>query len=103
MVESIFKERKQTMQDSSIDNPSDFLSALLADKSVQNPQFVRDMLVTVIFGGRDNMQNSLAWSLQELHKSPKWLAKMRGEALNNHRNGNILDYQDLSVSMRRFS
>ena len=60
---------------------SDFFSSLIQDPSIDDPIFIRDTMITLLFGGRDNMQNSLVWACYELCRHPEWIEKMRQEAL----------------------
>ncbi|OBZ71423.1 hypothetical protein A0H81_08930 [Grifola frondosa] len=75
-----------------------YLSSLLNDPACDEPILVRDTLVTLLFGGRDNTQNSLALALHALLSSPMWIQRVRNEAVENARDGQELDYSDLSVS-----
>ncbi|GBE79002.1 predicted protein [Sparassis crispa] len=81
IIEEIVQERKSSGKN--LEDNGDFLSALLRDGQVQDPALLRDTLVTLLFAAKDNTQNSLAWSLYELSRSPVWLKKLRQEALSN--------------------
>lgn len=82
----------------------DFLSSLLHDSGLQDPIVIRDILVMLVFAGRDNTQNAISWATHELLKKPEWFDKMRSEAmevLGPHRPD--LPYENLSVCERRES
>ena len=79
------------------DSHADWLSTMLKDPSFADPILIRDTLVALVFAGRDNTQNSFAWSLNALMSSPQWISRMRLEAKENRKPGRELDYGDLSV------
>ncbi|KAK0187618.1 cytochrome P450 [Armillaria mellea] len=75
---------------------TDFFSALLKSYSETNPLFTRNMMVTLLFGGRDNTQNSISWALYELSRQPEWLHRMREEAIIMGRSGQRPTFASLS-------
>ncbi|KAJ8088597.1 hypothetical protein PM082_013840 [Marasmius tenuissimus] len=82
-VEQMISERKQALKADTYHattEATDFLSNLLNNSENLDPLFVRNIMVTLLFGGRDNTQNSIAWSLYELMRHPEWVDKMRKEA-----------------------
>ncbi len=81
----------------------DYLSILLNEPIYNDPIMIRDTLVTLLFAGRDNTQNSLAWSFYALQRHPKWVQKMREEAMALNQEGHELHYSDLWVSLPPFS
>ncbi|KAG7447082.1 cytochrome P450 [Guyanagaster necrorhizus] len=60
---------------------TDFFSTFLKSHSETDPIFTRNIMVTLLFGGRDNTQNSISWALYELSRQPEWLNRMREEAI----------------------
>ena len=82
------------------DKHKDFLGALLRDTEVQeDPKALRETLVTLLFAGRDNVQNVLSWSVYELSQSPSWMEKMQAEwSHGGRRADSIISYEELQVS-----
>ncbi|KZV67413.1 cytochrome P450 [Peniophora sp. CONT] len=78
------------------ERPNDFLTALLEDPAFDDPVQIRDTLVTLLFAGRDNTQNVLAWGLHALMSAPEWIERLRAEATNNAAEDHELRYSDLS-------
>ncbi|VDB98242.1 unnamed protein product [Peniophora sp. CBMAI 1063] len=75
---------------------ADFLTALLEDPTFDDPILIRDTLVTLLFAGRDNTQNVLAWGLHALMGAPQWMDRMREEVTRNGSGNHELQYADLS-------
>ncbi|PCH37062.1 cytochrome P450 [Wolfiporia cocos MD-104 SS10] len=97
IIDHIVHTRKQdyTLHKSN-EHHNDFLSTLLADDYAQDPEILRDTLVTLLFAGKDNVQNALSWSLHELSRSPvDWIGQMRAEALSRDNLDGIIKYGDL--------
>ena len=86
--------------DKSLSCRTDFLDALLQDPTFDDPVLVRDTLVTILFAGRDNTQNTLAWGIHALMGAPEWMNRMRAEAELNRSPTNELMYTDLAVRRR---
>ena len=90
--------RRAAMADNKhIHTRGDFLSALLEGPTYNDPILIRDTLVVLLFAGRDNTQNSLAWSLHALMNSPHWIDRMRAEAKLHASHNEELLYSDLQV------
>ncbi|THG96451.1 hypothetical protein EW026_g5382 [Hermanssonia centrifuga] len=75
---------------------SDFLTSLIQGHSEENPVFLRNIMVTLLFGGRDNTQNSLSWALYELSRHSEWLGRMRKEALELDQAGSTPTFANLN-------
>ncbi|KAJ7278292.1 cytochrome P450, partial [Mycena rebaudengoi] len=82
LIFDIVSERQASSPDNAT---SDYVSALLEDPQYNDPILVRDTLVTLLFAGRDNTQNALAWSMHALLQKPEWMYKMVDEAENLNR------------------
>ncbi|KZT02794.1 cytochrome P450 [Laetiporus sulphureus 93-53] len=94
-IAKIVRDRQSTAMEVNLDTPADFLGQLLR-KPDNDLMRMRDILVTLLFAGRDNIQNALGWSLHELLKVPCWVGRMREEALRNAPEGSPILYSDLS-------
>ena len=81
--------------------PTDYLSALLAESDKLNPEVLRNILVTLLFAGRDNTQNALAWAMMSLIQNPVWLEKLREESHRVLDGRAVLEYEDLGVILSR--
>ncbi|THH11754.1 hypothetical protein EW146_g7937 [Bondarzewia mesenterica] len=82
------------------DSPSDYLDELLKNPDYSDPTLIRDTLVTLLFAGRDNTQNTLAWSMHALLTHEIWIERMRDEAMslvNDFQTGLPLPYAELSA------
>lgn len=78
---------------------NDFLTSLLENKAEKS--YIQDAIICFFFAGQDNITNSLGWSLHELSRHPLWLQRMREEAKEQNPNGEIINYNALSVSSPR--
>ncbi|KAI0744628.1 cytochrome P450 [Earliella scabrosa] len=99
IVSDMVRQRKETeshAKGGASDHHDDFLSMLLKDPTFDDPVLIRDILVTVLFAGRDNTQNALAWGLHALMKEPKWIDRLREEAKVNRKPDREMDYQELA-------
>lgn len=56
-----------------------FLHTLAQTK--QDPQFLRDSIVTVLFAGRDSTASTLTWLLHEMSRHPEHWRRLRAEVL----------------------
>ncbi|KAJ3551970.1 hypothetical protein NM688_g4406 [Phlebia brevispora] len=92
LVDTVIEEQKR-MPTKSQDN---YLANMLNDPEITNPLLVRDVLVTLLFAGRDNTQNALAWALYALMNNPKWITRMREEAVAYANNDHEVEYHDLA-------
>ena len=45
---------------------TDYLSALLANTEKKDHSFIRDILVTLLFAGRESTQNTINWMMYEI-------------------------------------
>ena len=91
------KETESLAKGGASDHYDDFLSMLLKDPTFDDPVLIRDILVTLLFAGRDNTQNALAWGLHALMREPKWIDRLREEAKVNRKPDREMDYQELAV------
>ena len=84
-------------------NRSDFLSALLLGSKTQNITHARDILMTLLFAGRDSTQNAILWALYELTRHPSWISSMRQEleARPPCEADGIITYGELTVRLYR--
>ncbi|KAF5372901.1 hypothetical protein D9758_001771 [Tetrapyrgos nigripes] len=101
MVEDVMSRRQsQNRSCEEDDTTSDYLTILLADPGCNGDLvLIRDTLVTLVFAGRDNTQNVIAWAMNALLNHPDWMAKMREEALrlqSNTDQAKGLPYHNLS-------
>jgi cytochrome P450 len=96
-VEDLIASHKASPSDQDSDSTKDFLTTFLEMHDTNDPLFVRNIMVTLMFGGRDNTQSSLSWSLYVLCRHPKWLTKMRAEAIALNKLGQPT-FAKLSVS-----
>ncbi|THH07284.1 hypothetical protein EW146_g9366 [Bondarzewia mesenterica] len=96
ITDHLISERTHSLNLKSNFEETDFLTSLLQDPTVDDPIFIRNIMVTLLFAGRDNTQSSLSWSLYELSKHPEWLAKMRQEATELDRTGQVPSFVTLS-------
>ncbi len=100
VVSEIVRERRahasQKAQQHS-ERYADFLSVLLQDPTFDDPILIRDILVTLLFAGRDNTQNALAWGLYALIEAPQWIDCLREEVKKNGTDVSEVDYQELAV------
>jgi cytochrome P450 len=95
LISDIVCHREATPSDTA---SSDYVSALLEDPDYNDPILVRDTLVTLLFAGRDNTQNALAWSMHALLQHPAWMAEMTAEAESLNRcHEAVLPYSRLGV------
>ena len=76
---------------------ADYLSTLLITEDPRSPQTTRDIIVMLLFAGRDNTQNALAWALYALIRNPEWIDKLRIEADMFDRHGRTITYEELAV------
>ncbi|KAI0363189.1 cytochrome P450 [Pilatotrama ljubarskyi] len=97
LVDSLIKTRRAQLADRTDPVTNDWLSKLLEDKNFDDPIFLRDILVVLLFAGVDNTQNSFAWSLYSLTQAPYWVGRMRDEALKNRKAGHEVQYEDLTI------
>jgi len=97
IVENMIQDRREEMKLADQPLRSDFFSSLVQDPSIEDPIFIRNMMVTLLFGGRDNMQNSLVWACYELCRHPEWLEKMRREALEVGQSGQVLSFSTINL------
>ncbi|KAH9915853.1 cytochrome P450 [Fomitopsis serialis] len=95
VIDRIVKQRQEEFARDGADKHQDFLGALLREKTAQDPITLRDTLVTLLFAGRDNVQNVLAWSLHELSCFPGWLDQMRNESHSVQRDTSPVRYEEL--------
>lgn len=104
VIENMVKSRQAASVKNGGDKQQDFLGALLRDKVSKNSdsKTLRDTLVTLLFAGRDNVQNVLSWSLYELSRSPEWMERLRDEANKVRRTVGTLRYEELQVSAHMF-
>lgn len=93
LVNTVIEEQKQKPARAQ-DN---YLANLLNDPEITNPLLIRDVLVTLLFAGRDNTQNALAWALYALMNNPQWISRMREEAVANASESHEVEYHDLAV------
>ena len=77
---------------------TDFLSVLLREPAFDDPILMRDIMVTMLFAGRDNTQNVLAWALHSLMAAPQWIERLREEAVENRDPTHEVAYSDVAVS-----
>lgn len=98
-VDKIVHERQQ--QDWSGTQTFDYLSQLLNNTEYNDPISVRDTLVTLLFAGRDNTQNSLAWSMHALLRHPEWATRMRNEACQVQSTANNSYLHDSQIGVCR--
>ena len=91
------REESSKSKEAPTDGHADFLTALLQDPTFDDPMLIRDILVTLLFAGRDNTQNVLAWGLYALMGAPEWVDRLRAEAEANKIQGQELQYTDLTV------
>ncbi|TBU46495.1 cytochrome P450 [Dichomitus squalens] len=75
---------------------ADFLSVLLEDPAFNDPILIRDIMVTMLFAGRDNTQNVLAWALYSIMAAPEWIDRLREEATANRHPTHEVDYSEVS-------
>ncbi|KAJ6561104.1 cytochrome P450 [Mycena vulgaris] len=75
---------------------TDFFSSFLQSPGSSNSLLVRDIMVTLLFGGRDTTQSCFAWGLYELCHHPKWMDQMRQEAIQVGMNGQPPTFATLS-------
>lgn len=73
---------------------------LLKDPAFDDPVLIRDIMVTMLFAGRDNTQNVLAWALHSLMATPQWVERLREEAASNRDPIHEVAYSDVAVSYR---
>ena len=95
LVDTVIEEQKQKPGKAQ-DN---YLANLLNDPDIKNPLLIRDVLVTLLFAGRDNTQNALAWALFALMNHPTWITRMREEAVANASENHEVEYHNLAVSL----
>lgn len=95
LVDTVMEEQKQKPTKAQ-DN---YLANLLNDPDIKNPLLIRDVLVTLLFAGRDNTQNALAWALYALMNHPTWITRMREEAVANASENHEVEYHNLAVSL----
>ncbi|KAJ8454149.1 hypothetical protein ONZ45_g19418 [Pleurotus djamor] len=53
--------------------------------------------MTLLFAGRDNVQNALSWTLTELHKKPEWVQRLREESESLNPNDGVIPYEALNT------
>lgn len=96
VIDDIVNSRKEELEKSPTEVTADYVSQLLTSEESQDPLLIRDMLVTILFAGRDNTHNSLNWSMHLLLQHPEWMEKMREEAIRLRRgNGSTLPFTKL--------
>lgn len=79
--------------------PSDFLTLTLNQHDHGDMSLLRDELVTLVFAGRDNTQNVLAWAMYGLLTTdPIWMEKLREESVSLGA-GQCPAYEDINVSL----
>ncbi len=101
LVDTIVRARKAQLSGpsgASSQDHNDFLSILLKDPAFDNPILIRDIVVTMLFAGRDNTQNVLAWALHSLMAAPQWIERLREEAELNRDPTHEVAYSDVAVS-----
>ena len=92
-----FRQAQSTIDDPAEERSADFLSSLLREPAYSDPILIRDIIVVLLFAGRDNTQNSLAWALHALMKAPQWVTRMRIEARTNAVSDGVVRYENLGV------
>ncbi|KAJ7119284.1 cytochrome P450 [Mycena filopes] len=80
-ITTLISERTRLTEVSVNAESMDFFSSLLQSPASSNSILVRNVMVTLLFGGRDNTQSCFSWALYELCRHPKWLREMRQEAI----------------------
>ena len=100
LVDTIVCARKAQISGPSQATPhghADFLSVLLKDSAFDDPIMIRDTIVSMLFAGRDNTQNVLAWALHSLMATPQWIEHLRKEAVLNRNLNHEVAYSDVAV------
>lgn len=97
IIQLFVKERIDTMEANANLDDTDFLTTLLENTASRDPLFLRNIMVTLLFAGRDNTQASSAWALYELSRNPYWMNRMRNEALELDKSGQVPSFSTLSV------
>ncbi|KAJ7667536.1 cytochrome P450 [Mycena polygramma] len=97
-INALITERTKLAEVVSINAESmDFLSSLLQSPVSSNSVFVRNIMVTLLFGGRDTTQSCFSYGLYELCRQPVWLSQMRQEAIRVGKNGQLPTFSTLSA------
>ncbi len=73
------------------------MTSFLQNPASKDKIFLRNIMVTMLFAGRDNTSSSLAWSLYEMSRCPGWLQRMREEAIALGTEGQVPDYATINV------
>ncbi|PSR72736.1 hypothetical protein PHLCEN_2v11431 [Hermanssonia centrifuga] len=96
-IEALIAEHsdRKRSQDN-LNEKTDFLTSLIQGHSEENPVFLRNIMVTLLFGGRDNTQNSISWAMYELSRHPQWLTRMRKEAMELDQAGGMPTFSNVS-------
>ncbi|KAF7796095.1 hypothetical protein EIP86_007266 [Pleurotus ostreatoroseus] len=76
---------------------TDFMTSFLQNPASQDKLFVRNIMLTMLFAGRDNTSSSLAWSLYETSRRPEWLRRMREEAIALGTAGQMPNYATINA------
>ncbi len=99
LVEMIVRSRRADLSSGKADVVhADFLSGLLQDPTYDDPIVLRDALVAMLFAGRENTQNTLAWALHALMGAPEWIQRLREEVAIMPKRSTEMEYSDLAVS-----
>ncbi|THG97540.1 hypothetical protein EW026_g4471 [Hermanssonia centrifuga] len=96
-IEALIAEHsdRKRSQDN-LNEKTDFLTSLIQGHFEENPVFLRNIMVTLLFGGRDNTQNSISWAMYELSRHPQWLTRMRKEAKELDKAGSMPTFANVS-------
>ena len=100
LVDQIVRARRANAPEKSEEpaqGHADFLSVLLKDPAFNDPILIRDIMVTMLFAGRDNTQNVLAWALHSIMAAPEWIDRLREEAISNRNPTHEVDYSEVAV------
>ncbi|RPD60602.1 cytochrome P450 [Lentinus tigrinus ALCF2SS1-7] len=98
LVETIVHSRRADLTCGKTDVVhTDFLSGLLENPAYDDPIVIRDTLVAMLFGGRENTQNALSWALHALMGAPEWMRRLREEAASMRQRSTEMQYNDLAT------
>lgn len=101
IVDGIIQDRTTAVTLINPGEQRDYLSMLIAsqegDDELTN---IRELLVVLLFAGRESMQNTFSWMMYEIMRHPEWISLLRQEAdrLSTESDPLIPPYAALQVS-----